>query len=207
MERRDAIKLMGLMAATSSFSFACTDQQVEEARQGIADSIASGTTKPGTDYERQFFTEHEYDTVTVLADMIIPADERSGSASDAGVPVFIDFIMTDDLLPDRDQQQTAMRGGLAWLDHQCLERFGGKLFVECSRAQRKQLLDLIAYPKEAPPELEPGVQFFSSFRDLTASGFFSSKMGVEDLQYQGNKTLAEWPGCPKDVLRHIGLST
>lgn len=203
MDRRDAVKLMGLMAAASTFNFACSSEEAREAQQAVSDS--SAVTQPAADYERQFFTDHEYETVTVLTDMIIPADERSGSASEAGVPAFMDFIMTDDLLAGRQERQTAMRGGLAWLDHQCLERFDGQLFVECSPAERETLLDQIAYPDDAAPELEAGVQFFNSFRDLTASGFFSSKMGVEDLEYIGNTSLSEWTGCPDEVLRHIGL--
>ena len=205
MNRRDAVKLMGLMAAASTFSFGCTDEEVREAQQRAPDSALAGTTQPAADYERQFFTDHEYETVTVLADLVLPADERSGSASEAGVPAFMDFVMTDELLAGMEERQTAMRGGLAWLDHACLQRFEGKLFAACSEAEQKELLDLIAYPEEAAPEMGAGVQFFSSFRDLTASGFFSSKMGVEDLQYIGNKA-TDWNGCPDEVLDYIGVS-
>ncbi len=70
------------------------------------------------------------------------------------------------------------------------------------------MLDDIAYPEKAKgkPELSPGVRFFSSFRDLTATGFWSSKMGVEDLQYMGNTYVAEWKGPPPEVLKKLGLS-
>ena len=207
MDRRDAVKLMGLMAAASSFGFVgCTDEEAKQAREATSGSSNAPTTRPGPGYERQFFTDHEYETVTQLADWVIPADERSGSASDAGVPAFMDFIMADEMLHGREERQRAMRGGLAWVDHQCLERYDGKLFVECSEAQQQDLLDRIAYPEDAAPEMEAGVTFFNSFRDLTASGFFSSKMGVEDLQYIGNKAVAEWTGCPPKVKKHIGLS-
>ena len=206
MDRRDAVKLMGLMAAASTFSFVgCSEEEAHDAQEAMGGSAAA--TQPGADYERQFFTDHEYETVTVLADHVIPADARSGSASEAGVPAFMDFIMTDDLLAGRRARQTAMRGGLAWLDYQCLERFGGKTFVECSEAEQRTLLDLIAYPEEAPPEVRAGVEFFNSFRDLTASGFFSSQMGMEDLQYVGNEVLPSWPGCPREVQEHIGVAT
>lgn len=203
MNRRDAVKLMALVAAASTFNFSCTS---EDARDAHTRRQAADTTQPGADYERRFFTDHEFATVTLLADMIIPADDRSGSASDAGVPAFIDFIMTDDMLGDREGVQTSMRGGLAWIDHQCLERFDGQLFVECSAEEREALLDSIAYPSSASEELEPGVRFFSSFRDLTATGFFTSRMGMEDLQYMGNVGRASFPGCPDEVLRHIGLA-
>ena len=205
MNRRDALKLMGLMAAASTFGFAgCTSEQAKQAQDSTGAGGSSAVTKPEPDYERQFFTDHGYKTVTQLADWVIPADERSGSASDAGVPDFIDFIMTDELLAGREERQTAMRGGLAWLDYQCLERYGGP-FIECSEAEQQDLLDRIAYPEEAAPEMQPGVAFFNSFRDLTASGFFSSKMGVEDLQYIGNKAV-DWDGCPPKVHQHIGLT-
>jgi len=147
----------------------------------------------------KFFTPHEYDTVRVLVDLIIPRDERSGSATDAGVPEFIDFMMTD-----RPNQQTEIRGGLAWMDAECMRRFG-KTFVDCADAERRALLDDIAWPKRARPEMSQGVAFFNRFRDLTASGFWSSKMGVEDLQYRGNTYVREWSGCPPEALAKLGV--
>jgi len=156
LNRRDALKLLALMAAAPTFSFGCRPEEVQQAQQ------RRGQTQPGPDYRPRFFTEHEYRTVTVLADWIIPADERSGSASDAGVPAFIDFVMSDPLIPGLERRQTAIRGGLAWLDYQCLRRYGAP-FVECSRSQQQEMLDLIAYPEVAPPEMAPGVAFFNSF--------------------------------------------
>ena len=147
----------------------------------------------------KFFTPHEWQTVRLLVDIIIPKDERSGSATEAGVPEFMDFVMTDQ--PD---SQIRMRGGLAWLDHECRERFG-KAFVDASDANRTALLDDIAWPKNAKPDYSQGVAFFNSFRDLTASGFFSSKMGVEDLRYMGN-AMIEWKGCPPEQLAKLGVS-
>lgn len=205
INRRDAVKLMGLISATSTFAFACSGEEVDEARNhGVSSNITTSTQPDSSDYERQFFTDHEYETVSVLAAMVIPADERSGSASDAGVPAFIDFIMSDELINGVEQRQTAMRGGLAWLDYQCMERYDGRFFIECSEAERKEFLDMIAYPEQAPAGMEPGVRFFNSFRNLTASGFFSSKMGVEDLGYMGNVP-TEWTGCSAEVHDHIEL--
>lgn len=206
MERRDALKLIGLMAAAPTFAFGCTSGE-DPAYTEQLDEARDAAQRPGPDYELQFFTEHEYETVRLLADYVIPADDRSGSASDARVPEFMDAVMVDALLgteEDRTERQTAMRGGLAWIDYQCLDRHDA-LFVHCTDAQRRELLDVIAWPEEAPPEMEAGVAFFNSFRDLTASGFFSSKMGMEDLQYMGNSYVGEWTGCPDEVLGHIGL--
>ncbi len=203
LDRRDALKLLGLMAAAPTFSVACSSEDVETARREQPDA-ATTRPQPG-DYERRLFTDHEFETVEQLVDWIIPADDRSGSATDAGVPSFIDFILTDDQLGNREAQQTAFRGGLAWIDYECIDRFGSS-FVECSETQQQTLLDAIAWPEEADSEMRPGVEFFNSLRDLTASGFFSSKIGMEDLQYQGNQYVAEWTGCPDEVLEHVGVA-
>jgi hypothetical protein len=137
--------------------------------------------------------------VAALADMIIPRDDRSGAATDAGVPEFMDFMMAD-----QPTRQTAMRGGLAWIDLECQDRYD-KRFLECSDAERTAVLDDIAWPQHAKPELTAGVAFFNSFRDLTAAGFWSSKMGVEDLKYMGNTMVPEWNGCPPEALKKLGL--
>lgn len=201
LHRRDALKLIGLMAAAPSFAVACSTQETEK-----TPGAETATTAPDPEtYERQLFTDHEYETVRVLVDWVIPADDRSGSATDAGVPAFIDSILTDDKLWNRDEAQRSFRGGLAWVDYQCLERFG-RAFVECTEKQQRTLIEAIAWPEQAEPAMQPGVAFFNSLRDLTASGFFSSKMGVEDLQYQGNQFVAEWTGCPDEVLEHIGVT-
>jgi hypothetical protein len=154
----------------------------------------------------QFFNQHEFATVRTLADMVIPKDERSGSASDAAVPEFMDFMMMDPLETpkERESRQTAMRGGLRWLDAECSERFE-KAFLDCSEAERKAVLDDIAWPLKAKPEHRQGAAFFSAFRDLTASGFWSSKIGIEDLKYVGNVYVGEWKGCPPEVLARLGL--
>ncbi|WP_103020279.1 gluconate 2-dehydrogenase subunit 3 family protein [Salinibacter altiplanensis] len=202
LSRRDALKLLGLMAAAPTFSVACSSEEVQRARE--QQSQSAPTQPEPQDYDRRLFTDHEHETVCVLVDWIIPADDRSGSATDAGVPAFIDFILTDEALPDRDEQQAAFRGGLAWVDYTCLDRHDAP-FIECTEAQQQALLDDIAWPEAAGPTMRPGVEFFNSLRDLTASGFFSSEMGMEDLQYQGNQFVAEWTGCPDRVIQHIGL--
>jgi hypothetical protein len=150
-------------------------------------------------YTPTFFTPREYATVGVLVDLIIPRDERSGGATDAGVPEFMDFLMVDD--PAR---QTAMRGGLALVDRLCEQRFTKRL-LECSDAERRQLLDDLAFPTRAPRSLSQAVAFFSSFRDLTASGFWTTQMGIADLQYQGNSFVAEWNGCPQAALDKLNV--
>lgn len=156
--------------------------------------------RAGEAYTPSFFTPHEWETVRVLVDLVLPADERSGSATDASVPEFMDFI-----LDENEGMQVPMRGGLAWLDTECRRRFG-EAFLGASGDQRTAVLDDIAWPSRAAPEHAHGVAFFNRFRDLTASGFFSSRMGVEDLQYMGNRALREWNGCPPEALERLGVS-
>ncbi|HUY12512.1 MAG TPA: gluconate 2-dehydrogenase subunit 3 family protein [Terriglobia bacterium] len=144
---------------------------------------------------------HEWQTVRILSDWIIPADDRSGSATQAGVPEFIDEWLTfkgGNLLAE-------VRGGLTWIDMECNRLFQHD-FTACSAAQQKQILDRIAYPGKAAPGDVNAAAAFSHLRDLVVSGFFSSKMGVGDLPYLGNKMLAEWDGCPENVLERLGVS-
>jgi hypothetical protein len=149
--------------------------------------------------EKPFFTPHEMATITILADIIIPRDEVSGSASDAKVPDFIDFIVKD-----RPDNQIPMRGGLRWLDVQSLKQFN-KAFVDCTEKERIAIVDQIAYPKKAKPEMAQGVAFFNLMRNLTASGFYTSQIGVKDIGYAGNAP-NKWNGVPEDVLKQYKIA-
>ena len=153
---------------------------------------------PGQAYAPKFFTPHEWETVRMLVDLVIPKDDRSGSATDAGVPEFMDFILVE--YPD---EQLWMRGGLAWLDIESRRRSGAD-FVAAPESQRTALLDDIAWPDKAPAGLHQGVTFFNQFRDFTASGFWSSQIGVADIQYQGN-VFFDWQGCPPEQLAKLGV--
>ena len=146
----------------------------------------------------KFFNDHEMATITVLADIIIPRDAKSGSASDAKVPDFIEFIVKD--MP---HQQVPMRGGLRWLDLQCLTRYN-KTFVDTSNAQQIEMVTEIAYPKKAKPEMQQGVSFFNRMRDLTASGFYTTKIGIDDLGFVGNAP-NKWEGVPADLIKLYGM--
>lgn len=149
--------------------------------------------------EPKFFTEHEMATITLLGDIIIPKDDISGSASDAKVPEFIEFIVKD--MPEH---QVPMRGGLRWLDMQCLKRYD-KSFRECDHTQQMVMVDEIAWPKKAKPEMRQGVAFFNLMRNLTATGFYTSEIGVKDVGYMGN-TPNQWNGVPDDVLKQYNLA-
>lgn len=149
--------------------------------------------------EPKFFTEHEMATITVLGDIIIPKDEVSGSASEAKVPEFIEFIVRD--MPSH---QTPLRGGLRWLDLHCYKLYE-KAFVNLSAAQQLTVVDSIAYPNKAPKELAQGVAFFNSMRDLVTTGFYTTEMGVKDLGYVGNAP-NQWNGVPDDVLKQYNMA-
>lgn len=194
MDRREALKTLSLGTLAAGFAMTgCETPTRETPFRNISEEDLKM-------WEKQFFTDHEFETVKQLANMVIPADDRSGNAEDAGVPQFIDFMMLD-----KPENQTPMRGGLNWLDVQCQKMFDNN-FIDCTEEEKKQILDEIAYPETAKPEMKPGVQFFNRFRDFVASGFWSSKMGIEDLQYIGNMPTS-WDGCGKEALEHLGLSS
>ena len=194
VNRRSVLQLLGAAPLAAGFTWS----DAEAAQAASASQAARATAKPAA-FKPKFFNAHEYATVRVLVDIIIPKDERSGSATDAGVPEFMDFMMND-----QAARQTPMRGGLAWIDLECEKRFD-KRFLECTAVERTAVLDDIAWPSKAKPELAHGVAFFNSFRDLTAAGFWSSKMGVMDLEYTGNTMMPEWPGCPPEALKKLGV--
>lgn len=146
----------------------------------------------------RFFDDHEMKTISVLCDIIIPKDETSGSASEAQVPEFIEFIVKD--MP---HHQVPLRGGIKWLDLQCAKRFN-KSFADSSSKEQLEIVDNIAWPEKAKPDMQQGVAFFNKMRDLTACGFFTSKIGIKDLGYAGN-TPNQWNGVPEDVLTQYGV--
>ena len=196
--RRSTLKLLGLAPLAAALGWK-TDT-IERAAAHVA---AIGAEESAA-YAPKFFTAREWPTVRLLADMIIPRDARSGSATDAKAPEFIDFMLMD--ATTSASSRLAMRGGLAWLDTESHERFGGKRFIALTDAQRRQILDDIAWPKKARPEMSSGVAFFNRFRDAVASAFFSSAEGWKDLRYIGNTFNPNWNGCPKPALDKLGVS-
>jgi len=210
LDRRSMLRL--LAAAPLAAGFAWTEAEASAAHD--LSQAAQAAAKAGTPFTPKFFTAHEWQSVRMLVDIILPRDERSGSATEAGVPEFMDFIMLDEpKMPEESRRQTSMRGGLAWLDLECQRRFD-QMFVGCTDAERATLLDEISWPAPKPaaaeetpvPEPAHGRAFFFSFRDLTASGFWTTKMGMADLQYMGNRYVAEWTGCPDEALKKLGVS-
>jgi gluconate 2-dehydrogenase gamma chain len=200
MNRRDSLKLIGMASMTTAFFDAC--KPAPESKTGVTtDTTGRQPFEVERDKKLQdenFFDAHEMATITVLVDIIIPKDERSGSANDAKVPEFIAFIVKDE-----PEHQLPLRGGLKWLDVQCLNRYGNE-FKSCTAAQQTEMITAIAYPSIAVADMQPGIAFFNKLRDLTAAGFFTSKMGIEDLGYKGN-TPNEWKGVPSEILKQYGL--
>jgi len=203
MNRRESLRALGLIAAGSGLLTAACNSK--DAKNAAADNSKKLPGVQDFEYERteqlyaeKFFDEHEMATITVLADIIIPKDNISGSASEAGVPDFIEFIVKD--LPDN---KIPMRGGLRWLDLQSKKRYG-TVFIKCSAKDQLALVDDIAYPDLARPEMKQGAAFFSLMRNLTSSGFYNSEMGVKDIGYAGNKP-GVWNGVPDDVLKEHGF--
>ena len=197
-------------------TFETGEEQILRAREAAETAVLAEM--QGAAFTPKFFTRHEYQTVRVLVDYIIPRDDRSGSATDAGAPQYIDFVLSDQTPPPGPPNPTPrfyvaptpaqinVRGGLAWLDNECASRFGaGKSFLTSTDAQRRQVLDDIAWPAKAKPEYSHGVAFFNRMRDMTAAAFFSIKMGVQDLRYIGNVPMAKWDGCPPEVIAKLGL--
>ncbi len=217
VDRRSALKAMAAAAAVPVLgTFEIGEEQMLRAREAAETAVLAEM--QGTQYTPKFFTRHEYQTVRTLVDYIIPRDERSGSATDAGVPQYMDFVLADQTPPPGPPNPTPrfyvapttsqinVRGGLAWLDNECANRFGaGTTFLTATDAQRRQVLDDIAWPAKAKPELSHGVAFFTRMRDMTASGFYSSKMGIQDLRYMGNVPMAKWDGCPPEVIAKLGV--
>jgi gluconate 2-dehydrogenase gamma chain len=206
MNRRETLKLLGV-GAISATALVSGCKPTEDKKAAVTGDPEFSYDRAKEELAREsellaqpdFFSNEEMATITILADIIIPTDEISGSASDAKVPEFIAFIVKD--MP---QHQLPMRGGLKWLDMQCLNRFGSA-FKDCNNKQRIEMVDLIAYPNKAPKELSQGVAFFNRLRNLVASGFYTSEIGVADIGYAGNAP-NQWNGVPDDVLKKYNLA-
>ena len=187
ISRRDVLRTLAVGATTGSVLTMIPAQAAEFAHNLVQkEKAAAGK------YAPKFFPAKQYETLVSLCDTIIPRDETSGGAVEAGAPEFIDLITSENV-----EYQTQFGGGLMWLDNHCIDEFG-KVYMECAPEQRQTTLDLIAYRKngKARPELQQGIAFFAALRDMTCDGFYTSKIGIADLQYIGNTSRTEFPGCP-----------
>jgi hypothetical protein len=207
MDRRESLKLIALTTVSSTLLLdACKqeDKKTNVPKQKSSEITIDRMKEEKEHYEKiiatTFFTPEEMATIGILADIIIPKDAVSGSATDAEVPGFIEFIVKD-----KPELQTPMRGGLHWLDMQMIRSYG-KPFRECTPQQQLVLVDQIAYPeRKTSAPMKQGVHFFSLMRNLTASGFYTSKIGIADIGYAGN-TATQWNGVPDEVLKQYNLA-
>jgi gluconate 2-dehydrogenase gamma chain len=201
VSRRAALKVLGAVPIAGALGSSIAWGQQAAPQQG--QPMTHPAPSAGAPAKRAFFTAAEWRTVSVLADDIIPRDARSGSATDAGVPAYIDFQLS---VPETSESERyAMRGGLAWLNTESRKRFK-KNYASLTESQRHAILDDIAWPAKAKPEFSHGAAFYGRFRDFVGSGFFSSAMGWKDLRYEGNVFNPNWQGCPEPAMKKLGVS-
>ena len=206
--RRAALKVLGVVPVAGVLGVAEAQQQPPQqpvrTPHVTPNQPATETPQPpNTRGARKFFSARELRTAGRLADDIIPRDERSGSATEAGVLDYIDFHMS---VPETsDEARTQMHGGLKWIDTESRKRFG-VAYAGATAAQRHAILDDISWPKTAKPEFSQGVAFFNRARDMVGAGFFSSAAGWKDLRYLGNVFNPGWNGCPPEALQKLGVT-
>jgi gluconate 2-dehydrogenase gamma chain len=197
ISRRTVFQIIGATPAVAAAL--ASESAVAETHDHAHMAAAAASSASSGPYKRQAFDDHQWATVNVVCDLIIPADEQSGSASQAGVPEFLDDWLAFRAEQDGNLDLTAkIFGGLMWLDRQANDA-AGKNFIDIPVDQQKKILDRIAYPGKAAPEDETFVHFFTELRTLTVTGFFSSKVGVAYLPYLGNVAVEEWKGCDPKV--------
>lgn len=204
MDRRETLKtlLLGSFAGGLLLNGCVTEEKAEVMAPQKQEGYGRTPKEEAYDeklYNQELFNKHELETIAVLADLILPATATAGSATDAEVPAFIEFIAKD--MP---YHQLPLRGGIMWLDNRSVKHYQQE-FMAISDSQQKALLDEIAYPEKASPEVAQGVRFFNLMRNLTLTGYYTTKMGIEDLGYKGN-TPNVWDGVPPEVLAEHGMS-
>lgn len=189
ISRRDVLRNLAVGVAGGSVLQVIPAEAAALAHATIQKEKASS---PAGKYAPKYFSPHQYTTLVFLCDTVIPKDDVSGGAVEAGAPEFIDLVTSEN-----EDFQLILGGGLMWLDNLCFDRYE-HVFLECTAAQQKEVLDLIAYRKNAMQDLllSQGIVFFAKLRNMTCDGFYTSKIGIEDLKYIGNTALAEFPGCP-----------
>jgi len=188
VSRRDILKTLTMGAAADSVLRVIPLQAAEYAHHMIETEKAENKGP----YVPKYFPPNQYKTLQSLCESIFPADADCAGALEAGAPEFIDLLTSEN-----PHYQLTLGGGIMWLDSTCSDRYG-KVYLDCTKEQQTEILDRIAYRKtiEQDPSLAQGVKFFAFLRNLTADGFFTSKIGIQYLGYIGNTFLPEFPGCP-----------
>jgi gluconate 2-dehydrogenase gamma chain len=187
VKRREALKALVIAGATATVGEARDMLRAVHVPQDMPRASESPIPATIASFSPKYFSDHEFAVISRLADLIIPHDTGPG-ALDARVAEYIDVQVSE--MPE---VQTQVSGGIQWLDRYCNEQFA-KTFLDCNQAQQTRVLDLLAEGKKVLPALESARSFFVVVRALTCDGFYSSKLGFEDLGYQGN-TATAWHGC------------
>lgn len=203
MDRRKTIKTIlvgGLAGGAVGTSVQSCKTTGEPEIVNIASQFKYGRTPSELERDRklleaEYFTDMELGDLATLCDIILPATPTAGSANDAAVPDFIEFMVKD-----APFLQLPLRGGLAWINNEARKRFN-KTFEDITEAQRLEIIEDIAYPDKATPEMNQGAKFFDRLRGLVLTGYYTSKIGIEDLGYVGNRPNV-WDGVPEEVLKN-----
>lgn len=181
IERRDVLRVLTIAAAAGNFSgfsrwnFARAQQQAPEARPAK--------------YQPRFFTAPEYDTMECLSELIIPSDGTPG-AREAGVAEFIDFMAFSD-----PALQYPLRYGLTWLNARSASLHNSR-FVELPESQQAEILGQLTYRDRYVAGQEDGRRFLQLVRDYTVMGFYTTRIGLEELDYPGLRLYSDSPSCP-----------
>ena len=217
--RRGALKVIAATAAAGAAAScapedaATSTDSAHEALSGFeplppSNPLAAGTRTdpdmlaPVVPWE-MVLTDEEMRYVAALADVIIPADERSPAASAVGVPDYINEFVS---APAHKEHLTRLRGGLVWLNRTARERFGAADFPALTAARQREICDEICFEPDAPEALKAQARFFDAFRDWVSTGFWTTEEGMGDLGYVGNVPLPSWDGPPAEVLERLGLA-
>jgi gluconate 2-dehydrogenase subunit 3-like protein len=189
ISRRDVLRTLVVGAAAGSVLRVIP----AEAAAYVHETILNEKSAAAGKYAPKYFSSAPYATLTALCDAIIPKDDRSGGAVEAGAPEFIDLLTSEN-----EDFQLRLGGGLMWLDSFCTDRYANS-YLACTPLQQKEVLDAIAFRRNAKtdPALSQGIHFFALLRNMTCDAFYTSKIGIDDLQYIGNTSVREFPGCPQ----------
>jgi len=194
--RRDALRRLALVLTATGIVDRVAAQEVH-LMTSQAQAAAGGT------YTPKGLSPHEYATLERLTDLIIPVENGAPGAVAAGAAAWIDMLTSVN-----DQLKTTYTTGLAWLDS-TMKQQGAEDFLSASPAVQTELLDRIAYRRNTTPELAPGIQFFTWARRMTVDAFYTSEIGIRDIDYRGNTALASYPEPTESIayaLKRSGLT-
>ena len=217
--RRGALKVIASTAALGAAA-SCTVEEATRGTDSAHESLSGFEPVPPTNPRaagtltdpdmlspvvpwEMVLSDEEMRQVAALADVIIPADDRSPAASAVGVPDYINEFVS---APAHKEQLTQLRGGLAWLNRTARERYGAADFPSLTPAQQHEICDEVCFEPETPDALKPQARFFDGFRDWVSTGFWTTEEGMRDLGYVGNVPVPSWDGPPAEVLERLGLA-